>query len=433
MTTYRLNEYGIHPDEQRVQTRELQALIDRCGKENGGTVVFPPGVYVTGTLNLCDNLTLELEKGAVLAGSTSDADYPLHNPSPIPFYEGRNGIRALLFALGVRNLKLRGRGTINGRSDQFKGECFRTTRPRVIWFGNCENIEVSDLIMLNSNYWMQHYIQCRNIRLKGLTVRTHNCQNNDGIDIDSCSDVEISHCIIDSGDDSICLKCGTEQPCTDVYVHDCITSSYHANFKMGTETLGGFRHIRVENLTMVPSAALKHNQKGNWPGYVGVAIATVDGAFLEDVEIRNISVCGMLVPLLLRLGDRRRGILGEEDGGNPPSHYRDVAVRNLHAVNADIRGCYICGLKDHPMENITLEDIYIEFAGKPHPEWKDIFVPEAEKISPCTTAFGDDGLPAFLYFRDIVNLKLNRVEIIKPYGDDRPDWLQVRCKAEKRK
>lgn len=428
MAVYRLNECGIYPDPQRVQTRELQALIDRCGKENGGTIVFPPGTYVTGTLTLCDNLTLELEKGAMLAGSTSDADYPLHTPSPIPFFEGRNGIRALLLAMGLKNLKLRGRGIINGRSDQFTGECFRTTRPRVIWFGNCKNIEVSDLIMLNANYWMQHYIQCKNIRLSGLTIRNHGCQNNDGIDIDSCSDVEISHCIIDSSDDAICLKCCTEQPCTDVYVHDCITSSEHANFKLGTETLGGFRHIRAENLTMIPSSELKHKYQGNWPGYVGVAIAAMDGAFLEDVEVRNVTACGMKMPLLLRLGDRRRGLLGEENAGGPPKYYRNVTICNLHAVNADPRGCFICGLKDHPMENITLEDIYIEFGGTPHPEWKEVFVPEAEKISPCTTTFGDNGLPAFLYCRDIIGLKMNRVEIFKPCGDDRPDWLQVRCR-----
>ncbi len=410
---------GVVPGAPFIQTAAIQRLIGLCAENGGGTIVFPPGIYLTGTLKLCDHLTLELERGAVLAGSDREEDFPLFAPSPVPFYEGRFGIRALLFAFGKKNIVLRGEGTIDGRNERFHGTPEQQKAwPRVIWFGKCENVELSGLALRNADFWMQHYIQCRNVRLSGLTVWNHGCWNNDGIDIDSCSDVLIEDCRIDSSDDAVCLKCGTPEPCRNVTVRNCVTGSYFSHFKLGTETSGGFENIVCSGLKMIPSKqdGVRH---GDRRGTGGIALSAVDGAFLRNVTVENVVMEGARMPFFLRFGDRRRGILGEERGGTPPAFYRDVVLRNISARDADPIGCYICGLRNNPIERVRIEDSIFEFSGFFDPAWRNFVPPEAEEIVPCPSTFGDGGFPEYLYVRHASDVKFRNVTVIPAAGDTR--------------
>ena len=103
------------PDGQRLNTAAIQSLIDQCREAGGGTLLFPPGRYLTGGLVLCSNLTLHFENGATLLGSTNLADYILYNPSLVRFSEDQEGLRTLLFAHKVNNIRLSGQGTIDGQ------------------------------------------------------------------------------------------------------------------------------------------------------------------------------------------------------------------------------------------------------------------------------------------------------------------------------
>ena len=61
-------------------TMSIQAAIDACSE--GGKVVIPSGIFMSGALYLKSNMTLELEKGAVLFGSPNadhyDSNYLLY-------------------------------------------------------------------------------------------------------------------------------------------------------------------------------------------------------------------------------------------------------------------------------------------------------------------------------------------------------------------
>ena len=423
MNTWRVTDWGVRPDEAAPRTAALQALIDRCGTEGGGRIVFPKGRYVTGTLKLCGNLTLELERGAFLCGSVNEADYPLFDPAPIPFYEGRNGIRALLFALDAKNITLTGEGVIDGRNSEFPDHAPHRAMPRLIWFGRCENVSVSGLVMRNSVFWVQHYLQCRHLRLTDLTVRSHGCENNDGMDIDSCTDVEISGCRVDAGDDAVCLKTGTDLPCSEVYVHDCILSSHCAAFKLGTESNGGFTKIRAERLLVVPSEDLRCLEGEDYRACSAIGIGAVDGAFVDDIRIKDVRICGARMPFFMRWGDRRRGILGEPGGGGAPSYFRNVLLENVRAFNAAPRGAYICGMPGKEMENIVLRDCVFEFDGPVEPGWKDLTVPEEGHPFPNTCTFGRGPFPALLFVRHVKNFLEERTVFRKPAGDLRPDIL----------
>lgn len=422
---YIVTDCGIVPGSAESQTGLIQNLIDRCKESGGGTIVFPAGSYVSGTLVLCSNLTLEFELNAVLYGSAEEKDYPHYDPSPIPFYEGRDGIRSLLFALNEKNITLKGEGMIDGRSALYPPHevTVHRTKPRVIWFGNCENVEVAGLTIQNSVFWMQHYIKCRHVKIHDLIVRSHGCHNNDGVDIDSCNDVEIWNCRIDSGDDGICLKTDTDTVCSDIHVHDCIVSSHCAAFKLGTETNKGFRNILAERLLIVPSERQPMLEGEDYRAAAALGIGAVDGAFVDGVTIRDVKIFGSRMPLYMRWGDRRRGVLGEVGGGSAPSYFRNVLLEDVHAYNAGVQGSYICGMEGFAMENIVLRNCSFEVNECAEPCWKDREVTEEAHPFPSTFTFGNDPFPALLFVRHVKGFRLENVKFKKHPEDQRKECI----------
>ena len=70
-------EYGAVGDGVFMSTPFIQAAIDACASEEGGAVVlFPPGMYLTGTIFVKSNITLYIAKGATVLGSAQQKDFP---------------------------------------------------------------------------------------------------------------------------------------------------------------------------------------------------------------------------------------------------------------------------------------------------------------------------------------------------------------------
>jgi len=70
-----ITDHGARPDGSTVNTKAIQSSIDACSSAGGGKVIVPAGSFVTGTIKLKDNVTLQVSEGAVLLGSTNLADY----------------------------------------------------------------------------------------------------------------------------------------------------------------------------------------------------------------------------------------------------------------------------------------------------------------------------------------------------------------------
>ena len=425
MNTYKITDYGVIPNIAEPQTALLQQLIDRCKAEGGGKIVFPAGGYVSGTLVLCSNLTMEFELNAVLFGAIEEKDYPLYDPAPIAFYEGRNGIRALLFALDENNITIEGEGMIDGRNALYPEHEIHRSAPRLFWFGNCTNLNVSGITLQNSVFWVQHYLKCRHVKIHDITVRAHGCLNNDGVDIDSCDDVEIWNCRVDSGDDGICLKTGTDTPCSNIHVHDCILSSHCAAFKLGTESNCGYTKVLAERLTIIPSETPGKTPGEDYRGAAALGIGAVDGAFVDDVTIRDVKIFGSRMPLYMRWGNRKRGRLGEPGGGGEPSYFRNVLLENVQVFNAGVQGSYICGMEDHEMENIVLRNCTFEAPTPVDPQFRNRVVPEEAHPFPSTFTFGREPFPALLFVRHVKGFVLDNVKFKKHPEDGRKDYIEA--------
>ncbi len=399
-TTFNVRQFGASGDGARLDTKPVQDAIDACTRAGGGTVQVPAGTYLSGTLVLKSRVTLHLEAGATLLGSKNLADYPPH-VARIRSYTDTYTEKSLVYAEGAENIAIAGRGTIDGQGAAFKGPY--KVRPYVIRSIDCRDVSVTGVTIKDSPMWVQHYMACDGVEIRGITVRSRVNANNDGIDIDACQRVRISDCDIWCGDDAIVLKSTLDRPCKDVVITNCVLSTLCNALKLGTESNGGFENIAISNCSIYDTRL------------AGIAVEMVDGGLLDRVSMSNIVMNGVGTPIFVRLGDRARPFF---DGGpRPPvGKLRNVVIRDVQADNAGPTGCAIAGLQDHPLEGITLDNIRLSFAGGEKAVERE--VPENPDKYPEHSMFGK--LPAYgLYFRHVNDLALRSVRTTTAAPDQR--------------
>ena len=95
MMNHRFPVPQLVSDQEHLVTKEIQNVIDECRENGGGTVIIPAGEYYVASLMLYSNITLYLEKGAKLIGSTNWRDYTdFHVPSTIQYHHSQRVIEA---------------------------------------------------------------------------------------------------------------------------------------------------------------------------------------------------------------------------------------------------------------------------------------------------------------------------------------------------
>jgi hypothetical protein len=122
--------------------------------------------------------------------------------------------------------------------------------------------------------------------------------NGASIDIAGCQNVTVSDCVIDTGDDAICIKSeGVDgdacQITKNMVVTNCIISSCCNGFKIGTKTENGFENTTFSNSVLfnedVPPISLTDIDRGWISGAVAPegssALLTVHGAKTKNALI----------------------------------------------------------------------------------------------------------------------------------------------------
>ncbi|MBI5689740.1 MAG: glycoside hydrolase [Verrucomicrobia bacterium] len=399
-------EAGAVPDGRALCTAVLQQCLDRCAAAGGGTVVLPPGIYRSGTLDLRSRVTLRIEAGATLLGSADPRDYPARRPA-VRSYTDNYVSQALLAGEDLEQVAIEGGGVIDGNGGAFKWKEY-LTRPYVIRLVACRDVRVEGVTLQASPMWMQHYLACDRVRLRGLRVFNHVSYNNDGLDLDGCHDVQVSDCVIDSDDDALCLKSTLDRACENITITNCVLSSHCNAFKLGTESNGGFRNITFSNNVIV-SPRSTQAMYGVQRGMGGIALETVDGGHLDNVVVSNVAIRGVHVPIFLRLGNRARPFLA--GAAKPPlGSFRRVMLSNIVATGAGRIGCSITGVPGGIAEDITLANVSLEFEGGGGRDLAAKPVPERADAYPESRMFGD--LPAYgLYCRHLRGLRVSGLQL----------------------
>jgi len=417
-TVFNVRQYGAAGDGKTLDTAAIRKAVEACARAGGGTVYLGPGAYLSGTVILESNVTLYLESGATLLGSTNLDDYdPRH----------------LVYARGAENVGLAGRGRIDGQGEAFwepppaapdaarpwyERDRFwhkAKARPgRMVCFVECRQVHLRDVRFENSPGWTIHLLACDGGMVDRVTIRNPLYgPNTDGIDIDACRDVVVSGCIISTSDDAVVLKNtntdGLARHSRNIAVTNCVLTTICNGFKMGTETLEGF-----ENVTFSNSVIAHHPKAPHWPAISGIAIETVDGGHVRNVSVSNIAMQNVRAPLFIRLGARLR----RKDPEVGPGTLRDVAISHVTALGAMLPSV-IAGLPDHPVQGVRLTDIRVRTEGGGTEELAARTVPHKPKNYPEATMFGD--LPAYgLYCRHVEGLRMRDVDIAPEKPDARP-------------
>ncbi len=414
--TFDIKEFGALGNALQKDTESIQEAIDSAAASGSGTVYFPPGRYLTGTLFMRSGVTLYLEAGAVLLGSTDLADFPPTWPSIRSFTDNYVN-RSLIYGEDLNDISVVGSGSIDGQGANYTDTSY-LIRPYLIRFVKCRNVLVEGITLQNSPMWVQHYLGCDLVRIAGLTVHSQVNRNNDMLDIDGCKNVLISDCFADTEDDAITLKSTFDGPTENVAVTNCVLSSQCNAIKLGTESNGGFRNITISNCVIDSSYAEKPGYLDRRMGNSGISLLLVDGGTLENVTITNIAMSGVVVPLFLRLGNRAR--LFKENMEQPAmGSFRDVFISNVTARDVGELGCSITGLPGHNIENVTLSNIRIAFPGGGTAVDAAREMPELAAEYPAAAMFGR--LPAWgFYCRHVSGLRLNQLDLHVVDNDERP-------------
>ena len=395
-----IKAYGADNTGKTVNTEIIQKALNKCRDNNGGTVYFPAGKYLTGTLIVGGNTHISLSEGAIIIGSQDINDYSCEEASFVDACGADRG-KGLIIFLKANNVSLTGAGTIDGQGAIFPD---LSHRPMLLRFIQCQNVKVDGVTLKDSGAWVQHYFQCQNVIISNVTVNSYANANNDGINLDSCEQARVSNCFIRSGDDAITVKSTSTKPCRDIVISNCILSSNCNGLKFGTESIGDFENVLMSNCVVYDTRL------------GGITVAVVDGAKLKNVIISNINMRNVGAAIFVRLGNRKydKSIENSSRGG-----IENLTLENINAEGAGIIGSSIMGLPDLPVKNITLKNINISSTGGCESFDDSKELPELADTYPEFNRWGE--LPAFgLYGRHIEKILMENCSFSTVAADYRP-------------
>lgn len=383
---YNVLEHGAVPDGKTKNTAALQKAIATLATAGGGTLWFPAGKYLTGSLHLESNLILHLDAGAELLYSGDAADSPLV-PSR---WECTNAFThsPLIYANGKTNISITGRGTINGvgknwwwrntRQDPARRaealpavEAWRALyirieagekltkedftvaagylRPSLVVFYECKNILVEGITITDSPMWLLHPIYSDDIVVRGVRFISDG-PNGDGIDIDSCRNVRISDCFFTTGDDCIVIKSGrdndgrrTARPTEYVTITNCVMYKGHGAVVIGSETSGGIRNITASN------CIAKGTDRG-----IRIKTQRGRGGVLENFRFDNWVIEDARIEAFEITS--RYGRTAEEPLSERTPTLRNISYSNITVINAK-QVASIEGLPEKAIEQLRFTDI----------------------------------------------------------------------------
>ncbi|MBV7532366.1 glycoside hydrolase family 28 protein [Chitinophaga sp. sic0106] len=397
--------FGANGDGKTLNTAFIQSAIDSCSRTGGGIVRVPPGNWLTGTLLLKNDVTLQVDENATLLGSPDIKDYQVVDGFKDGL--GQQMGYALIGAVEVHNTGITGKGTINGQGKLVYASGGHQRRPFLVRFVRSANIRVTDVHLTGPTAWTMHFFHCQQIIAKNVSIYSRGLGNNDGIDIDCCENVQISDCNINSGDDAICFKTTSPYPCRNVTVSNIRINTGEGAIKFGTESAGNFEDITVKNI------------KVDFAREGGIKIFSVDGSHIRNINISNVDMDTVHLPVIMRLGARLK-TFREADAKQPPGTISNINIRNITVKHGTWTGMLISGIPDHAIQNVNLENIHINIPGTGTREDAQLSLEERPADYPEIKMFGKKIPASALYIRHAANIRLNNVTFTSDNTDARP-------------
>lgn len=362
---YRITDYGVAQDSNRVQTKEIQAVIDLAAQNGGGVVVIPKGTFLSGSIFFKPKTHLHIEAGGTIKGSDDISNFEIR----MTRIEGQTlkYFSALVNADGVDGFTISGKGTINGNGHRYwqsfwlrrsvipKCTNMDELRPRLVFISNSNDVQLSGVSLINSPFWTTHLYKCNRVKLLGLHIfapaKPVKAPSSDAIDIDVCTDVLVKNCYMSVNDDAVALK-GGKGPWADqdpnnggnynIIIEDCTYGYCHSALTCGSESIHNrniiLRRIDVQEATRLLWLKMRPDTPQH---YEYITVEDIKGSASNFLFIHPWSQ-------FFDLKDR-------ED--MPLSHANNITLRNIQLecnTFFNVRKSDQYALKDFHFENLNI-------------------------------------------------------------------------------
>lgn len=410
---YNILDYGVHKDSLENSGIGINKAIDDCAKNGGGYVVIPTGIYYSSPIFLKSNVCLYFETGATIKMIKDEAYYPLYEAD----WEGIKRIRCTspINIVDCENVGIAGAGFIDGAGDLWRPikdwkltkkewdkrlkicDATQTLKESSVWYPNKRILEgvlngekktieeakpywdmyrpvmvliknsskilLDGMTFSNSPAWNIHPLFSDNLTVRNCIVKNpYHAQNGDGIDIESCKNVEIVGSTFEVGDDGICVKAGKNRearslkaPCENIYIHDCLVFEAHGGFVIGSEMSRGVRNVYVENCNFIGTD-------------VGLRFKSAlgRGGVVEDINIKNIRMTSIkeeAIILTMSYALTTIGVEGcegtrNEDPEDIP-YFKNINMDNIFC-DASKKSLVVEGINPETIKDITLKNSFIK-------------------------------------------------------------------------
>jgi polygalacturonase len=395
---FRVRNYGAVPDGKTLCTSAIQKTIDAAASEGGGKVLFESGVYLSGAIFAKSNVELVIDEGTELRGVIDENAYP-EMWSRVAGIE-MNWPSGLINACGVQNVKITGKGLINGQGEywwhKYWGDDrlggmrkvytasglrwavdYDCKRPRNIIVINSSNITLEKLTVVKSPFWNVHICYSDRVHVDGIIVKDNRGPSTDGIDIDSSTNVLVENCFIECNDDNICIKSGRDADglrvnkiTENIIIRNCETGA-GAGITIGSETSGGVRNVEIYNI--------KANKTDNG---LRLKSARTRGGLIENIKVHVIEMIDVPNPFSFLMNwnpSYSYSQIPEDWEGEIPAHWKLLLepvepergipeFRNIDISNISVKSAALSSSKafdveayaEKPINNVSFKNITIE-------------------------------------------------------------------------
>ena len=393
--THNVRDFGAKGDGKTLDTTAVQAAIDACTKDKGGTVLIPAGTFVIGTIEMKSNVTLHIAAQGKLLGSADGRHYRAAEAIPLSGDATLNdGNVGLIFAVKAENSTIEGPGAIDGQGAQFRSPTRGVPppsgrggnqRPYHLLFHQCRNVTVRGIFLTQSAYHSVRIVQSSYVKLDGIHIYNRANHNADGFHFISAQHVHISNCTLECQDDA----CALFGSCQFVTVTNCTFSTRWSIFRFGG---GEAENIAVSNCLIYETYGCP------------IKLRCGPGSRFENMSFTNLVMNKVTGPISIGVGGNEHRQLPTEvqiPSGNQqsPSHNAPAAapveeshvrkpgiVRNISfsAIRAtvtvpvqladvpfesrynpgEIKSCIALNRAgDGVLENISFNDVQVTFPG----------------------------------------------------------------------
>lgn len=382
--TLNVRDFGAGGDGIQDDTPFIQAAILSCPKDS--RVLIPEGTYKITSLFLKSNLRLELAKGAVLSAETDRSRFPIlrgmiqsndgKDEYNLGTWEGNpeDCFSSVITGIGVENVEIYGQGVLDGNASTDNWwyrpkEKRGAYRPRMIFFNHCQNMAVQGIQVRNSPSWNIHPYFSDHLKFIDLNVlNPKDSPNTDGLDPESCQDVEIAGVYFSVGDDCIAVKSGKiymgskyKTPSKDIVIRQCCMRDGHGSITIGSEMAGGVYNLTVKDCKFLYTDRGLRIKTRRGRGKDGV----IDGILFERIRMNHVMTPFVINSFYYCDPDGHTEYVASKEAlpvDDRTPYIKTLKFSDIQAENCHVAAAYLYGLPERKIERVEMKNVRVSYA-----------------------------------------------------------------------